>query len=329
MDDLLRLIGIKKYFPVRRNLKDIFSKSVQSYVRAIDDLSLTLNRGKTLVIAGESGSGKSTLARIVLRALDPDSGSIVFNNEEITKCTGKKLKIFRTNVQMIHQDPYTSLDPRMRVLDILMEPLNIQAKDKTKREKIEEAYRSLEDVRLEPVADVAEKYPDMLSGGQRQRVSIARSLVLKPKLIVADEPVSMLDVSVRAEILQLMRTLKDRLRLSYLYITHDLSTARYIGDEIAIMYSGKIVEEGPIEQVLLNPLHPYTQALLDAISEPEAKNLEKDKVIRIKDAERKDKPKTGCRFVHRCLYSRNICKSEPQRGGEEENHYVSCFIYPS
>lgn len=329
MDELLKLINIKKYFLVRRSLKEIFVKNSQAYIRAVDDVSLTLKQGKALVIAGESGSGKSTLARIVLRAINPDSGSIVFNQEEVTKYSGKELKKFRTDVQMIHQDPYTSLDPRMRVLDIVMEPLNIHAKDKTKREKIEEAYKSIEEVRLEPVADVAEKFPGMLSGGQRQRVSIARSLVLKPKLIVADEPVSMLDVSVRAEILQLMNNLKDRLGLSYLYITHDLSTARYIGDEIGIMYSGKIIEDGSIEQVLLNPLHPYTQALLDAISEPDAKNLEKEKIIRIKNIEKKDRPETGCRFIHRCLYSMDICKSDPQKGGEEENHYVSCFIYPS
>jgi peptide/nickel transport system ATP-binding protein len=329
LEELLTLTNIRKYFPVRRSLKEIFSKSIQSYIRAVDDVTLTLKQGEALVIAGESGSGKSTLARIVLRAIDPDSGSIIFNNEDITKYSGKKLKKFRTNVQMIHQDPYTSLDPRMNALDIVMEPLNIHAKNKSKRERIEEAYKSIEEVRLEPVADVAEKYPSMLSGGQRQRVSIARSLVLKPKLIVADEPVSMLDVSVRAEILQLMKNLKDRLRLSYLYITHDLSTARYIGDEIRIMYSGKIVEEGPIEQVLSNPLHPYTQALLDAISEPEAKNLKKEKKIRIKDLERNEKPQTGCRFIHRCLYSMDICKSDPQKCGEEENHYVSCFIYPT
>jgi peptide/nickel transport system ATP-binding protein len=329
LEELLRLTNIRKYFPVRRSLKEIFAKSIQSYIRAVDDVTLTLKQGDALVIAGESGSGKSTLARIVLRAIDPDSGSIIFSNEDITKYSGKKLKKFRTNVQMIHQDPYTSLDPRMNVLDIVMEPLNIHAKNKSKRERIEEAYKSIEEVRLEPVADVSEKFPSMLSGGQRQRVSIARSLVLKPKLIVADEPVSMLDVSVRAEILQLMKNLKDRLRLSYLYITHDLSTARYIGDEIRIMYSGKIVEEGPVEQVLLNPLHPYTQALLDAISEPEAKNLQKEKKIRIRDLERNEKPQTGCRFLHRCLYSMDICKSDPQKSGEEENHYVSCFIYPS
>jgi peptide/nickel transport system ATP-binding protein len=306
----------------------MFRKNNQSYVRAVDGVSLTIEKGKAFVLAGESGSGKSTLARIILRAIEPDSGSIIFDGDDITKFEGKRLKKFRTNVQMIHQDPYTSLDPRMRILDVVMEPLNIHNKSKSKKERIEDVLRSLEEVRLEPAVDMAEKFPNMLSGGQRQRVSIARSLVLKPKLILADEPVSMLDVSVRAEILELMKNLKDRLRLSYLYITHDLSTARYIGDEIGIMYAGKIVEAGPIEQVLSNPLHPYTQALLDAISEPMAQNLDKEKVIRIKQAVTGEIPQTGCRFIHRCLYSMDICKSEPLLAGEEDNHYVSCFIYP-
>lgn len=306
----------------------MFRKNNQSYVRAVDGVSLTIEKGKAFVVAGESGSGKTTLARIILRAIDPDSGSIVFDGDDITKYEGSKLKKFRTNVQMIHQDPYTSLDPRMRILDIVMEPLNIHNKSKSKQERIEDVLGSLEEVRLEPATDIAEKFPNMLSGGQRQRVSIARSLVLKPKLILADEPVSMLDVSVRAEILELMKNLKDRLKLSYLYITHDLSTARFIGDEIGIMYAGKIVEAGPRDQVLLNPLHPYTQALLDAISEPEPQNLEKEKIIRIKHGETGDRPHTGCRFIHRCLYSMDICKSDPLLGGEEDNHYVSCFIYP-
>jgi len=306
----------------------MFRKNNQSYVRAVDGVSLTIEKGKAFVLAGESGSGKSTLARIILRAIEPDSGSIIFDGDDITKYEGKRLKKFRANVQMIHQDPYTSLDPRMRILDVVMEPLNIHNKSKSKKERIEDVLRSLEEVRLEPAVDIAEKFPNMLSGGQRQRVSIARSLVLKPKLILADEPVSMLDVSVRAEILELMKNLKDRLRLSYLYITHDLSTARYIGDEIGIMYAGKIVEAGPIEQVLSNPLHPYTQALLDAISEPMAQNLDKEKVIRIKQAVTREIPQTGCRFIHRCLYCMNICKSEPLLAGEEDNHYVSCFIYP-
>ena len=246
--------------------------SNRRYIKAVDDVSFKIEKGKVLVLAGESGSGKTTLARLILRALDTDGGSIIFEGEDVVKISGNKLKKFRTNVQMIHQDPYASLDPRMKIMDIVMEPLTIHDKHSSKEERRAKVLRSLGDVRLEPAIEIAQKFPHMLSGGQRQRVALARALVLKPKLIVADEPVSMLDVSVRAEILELMKNLKDRFQISYLYITHDLSTSRYIGDNIAIIYSGKIVEIGPINQVLLNPLHPYTQALIDAIPRPPGTN---------------------------------------------------------
>jgi peptide/nickel transport system ATP-binding protein len=248
----------------------------QNYIKAIDDVSLKVEKGKVFVLAGQSGSGKTTLARLILRAIEPDSGSIVFNGEDITKKTDNELKKFRINVQMIYQDPYTSLNPRMKILDIVMEPLNIHDKKRSKTERKEKVLRSLEDVRLKPAGEIAEKFPHMLSGGQRQRVALARSLILTPKLIIADEPVSMLDVSVRAEILELMRNLKDRLEISFLYITHDLSTSRYIGDYIAIMRAGKIVEAGSIDQVLLHPVHPYTQSLIHAISEPDPDNLHRE-----------------------------------------------------
>ena len=292
---LLTVNNLKKYFAIGRSFRDIFyfkrskkrttttitsysssantayndnNSSNRRYIKAVDDVSFKIEKGKALVLAGESGSGKTTVARLILRAMDADSGSIIFEGEDIVKISGNKLKKFRTNVQMIHQDPYTSLDPRMKIMDIVMEPLSIHDKHSSKQERQDKVLRSLEDVRLEPAIEIAQKFPHMLSGGQRQRVALARSLVLKPKLIVADEPVSMLDVSVRAEILELMRNLKDKFQISYLYITHDLSTSRYIGDNIAIIYSGKIVEMGPINQVLLKPLHPYTQALIDAIPRP-------------------------------------------------------------
>jgi peptide/nickel transport system ATP-binding protein len=304
---LLTVNNVKKYFPIGgRSFRDIFylkrrkkmiktsssssssaaaaaattvydnsknnKNSNRRYIKAVDDVSFKIEKGKVLVLAGESGSGKTTLARLILRAMDTDSGSIIFEGEDVVKISGNKLKKFRTNVQMIHQDPYASLDPRMKIMDIVMEPLTIHDKHSSKEERQVKVLRSLEDVRLEPAIEIAQKFPHMLSGGQRQRVALARSLVLKPKLIVADEPVSMLDVSVRAEILELMKNLKDRFQISYLYITHDLSTSRYIGDDIAIIYSGKIVEIGPINQVLLNPLHPYTQALIDAIPRPPGTN---------------------------------------------------------
>jgi peptide/nickel transport system ATP-binding protein len=308
------------------SLREIFGLTKQHYLKAVDDVSFKIGLGKVFVLAGESGSGKTTIARLILRAIDVDSGSILFEGEDITRYRGSELRKFRINVQMVHQDPYASLNPRMKIMDIVMEPLTIHDKQSSKEERKQKALRALEDVRLQPAADIAQKFPYMLSGGQRQRVALARALVLKPKLIVADEPVSMLDVSVRAEMLELMNSLRDKFRISYLYITHDLSTSRYIGDTIAIMYAGKIVELGPINQVLSNPLHPYTQALIDSISEPDANNLKMMKRINIKQGQvRAD---IGCRFYHRCPYSMEICKNDPSLIEQEVQHYVSCFLYP-
>jgi peptide/nickel transport system ATP-binding protein len=277
LDTILQVNNVKKYFPVNIGIRRIFHSTGRHYIKAVDDVSLTIEKGKVFVLAGGSGSGKTTLARLILHAIDPDSGSIVFDGEDITRTTGKKLKKFRINTQMIHQDPYTSINPRMKIMDVIMEPLNIYNKQDSKQQRIEKVLKSLEDVRLEPAIDIAEKFPHMLSGGQRQRASLARALVLKPKLIIADEPVSMLDVSIRAEILEIVKTLKDKFQISYLYITHDLSTARYIGDNIALMFNGKIVEAGPIDRVLLNPFHPYTQALIDAVPELNTDNTLQNK----------------------------------------------------
>jgi peptide/nickel transport system ATP-binding protein len=303
LSSILQVNNVKKYFPATIGLPQIFHSRGRHFIKAVDDVSFTIEKGKVFVLAGGSGSGKTTLARLILRAIDPDSGSILFDKEDITRATGKKLKKFRINTQMIHQDPYTSINPRMKIMDIIMEPLNIYNKQDSIQQCIVKVLKSLEDVRLEPAIDTAEKFPHMLSGGQRQRVSLARALVLRPKLIVADEPVSMLDVSIRAEILELMKNLKDRFQISHLYITHDLSTARYIGDNIAIMLNGKIVEIGPIERVLLNPLHPYTQALIDAVSEPNPdNNLQNEKQIRIREAEETVLAENGCKFFYQCPY---------------------------
>jgi peptide/nickel transport system ATP-binding protein len=269
--------NLKKYFAVKKNLREILRFNKEYYIKAVDDVSFSLEKGKVFVLAGESGSGKTTIARLILRAIEPDSGSIIFNGEDITNKTDKELRNVRTNIQMVYQDPYTSLNPRMKILDTIMEPLNVNDKVSSKAEKKEKVLRTLEDVQLRPAQEIAQKFPHMLSGGQKQRVALARSIVLTPKLIIADEPVSMLDVSVRAGILELMGNLKDRLMVSYLYITHDLSTARYIGDDIAIMRDGKIVEIGNVDQVLLHPIHPYTQALIYAVSEPDPGNLQREK----------------------------------------------------
>ena len=269
-DNILELVNIKKYFPIKRGFKQILRLDPPAYVKAVDDVSFQLKRGNVFVIAGESGSGKSTLARIILKAVQPDAGFIILNGEDITsKNDNKTMKKLHENVQMIQQDPYSSLNPRLRVMDIVMEPLNIHERQvSSKHERIEKVLSSLQDVRLHPADSIADQFPHMLSGGQRQRVALARALVLRPSLIIADEPVSMLDVSVRAEILQVIKSLKDRLQISCVYITHDLSTSRYIGDTIAIMYAGRIVEIGQVDKVLSRPLHPYTQALIDAIPQP-------------------------------------------------------------
>ena len=326
MVEIVEIQNACKFFPIKMSLREIFGLTKQHYLKAVDDVSFKIGLGKVFVLAGESGSGKTTIARLILRAIDVDSGSILFEGEDITRYRGSELRKFRINVQMVHQDPYASLNPRMKIMDIVMEPLTIHDKQSSKEERKQKALRALEDVRLQPAAVIAQKFPYMLSGGQRQRVALARALVLKPKLIVADEPVSMLDVSVRAEMLELMNSLRDKFRISYLYITHDLSTSRYIGDTIAIMYAGKIVELGPINQVLSNPLHPYTQALIDSISEPDANNLKMMKRINIKQGQvRAD---IGCRFYHRCPYSMEICKNDPSLIEQEVQHYVSCFLYP-
>lgn len=319
--------SLRKWFHVKRSLSEAVHSKEEKVVRAVDDVSFRIPKGSIFVLAGESGSGKTTVARMILRAIEPDSGTVLFDGVDVTKLDQNELRKFRINAQMVHQDPYASIDPRMRILEIVMEPLTVH-RIGSKKEQEEAVFKALEEVRLEPVAHIAYRYPHMLSGGQRQRVAIARALVLKPKFIVADEPVSMLDISIRAEILELMQDLQKKHDITYLYITHDLSTARYVGDRIAIMYKGKIAEMGPVDKVLLNPLHPYTQALIDAISEPDANNRLKERVIRIKPETLIEDADGGCNFYNRCPYAMEVCKTEPKLMEVEESHYVSCFLYP-
>ena len=273
MSTILQVENLKKYY----TKKNFFGKEI-SLVRAVDDVSFGIEEGQTLVLAGESGSGKSTIAKLVLRATRADSGKIIFDGSEITD-KKEDLKKIRMGIQMVYQDPYDSINPQMKIKDIISEPLEIH-KIGNARERLEMVRQVLHEVKLEPADDIMGKYPHMLSGGQRQRIVLARALVLKPKMIIADEPVSMLDVSIRAEILELMEGLRQKHHISFLYITHDLATARYFGQKIAILHHGKIVEIGPIDEVLFLPKHPYTQALLDAISEPDPANLTRERRIR-------------------------------------------------
>ena len=318
MNEILRVEHLKKYFIK----KGIFGKK-SDLVRATDDVSFTLNEGEVFVLAGESGSGKSTIAKLILKSIELDSGKIFFEGQEIDN-KKMNLKKIRMNCQMIHQDPYDSINPRMKIGDIVSEPLEIHNLG-NKAERMKRVIEVLHEVKLEPVEEILKKYPHMLSGGQRQRVVLARALALKPKIILADEPVSMLDVSIRAEMLELMQQLQKKYTISFVYITHDLATARYFGQRIGILYLGKIVEEGPINQVLYNPKHPYTQALIDAISEPDPENLHQEKKIRINETTDVDVYQ-GCRFRARCPYVIEKCTNEPKLEKITEEHLSACFV---
>jgi len=317
LDEILRVEGLSKQFVK----KSMFS-SKKSLVKAVEDVSFSLYNDEVLVIAGESGSGKTTIAKLILRAITPDSGKVIFQGEEI-KDDSKSLMKIRMNCQMVHQDPYDSINPRMKVKDIVSEPLEIHnIGNSLERRRI--VLDSLREVKLEPSEEIANKYPHMLSGGQRQRVVLARALVVRPKIIIADEPVSMLDVSIRGEILELMKNIQKKNNISFIYITHDLTTARYFGQRIIILYLGKIMEFGSIDRVLLEPRHPYTQALIDAISEPNPDNLYKEKIIRINDPLDIDFY-SGCRFRARCPYAIKKCSDVPMLETRDGRN-VACFV---
>ncbi len=317
MSDILQVEHLKRYF-----IKKSLFSSKKSVVKAADDVSFTLKEGEVFVLAGESGSGKSTIARLILKAIEADSGKIIFDGDIIGDDSASLEKI-RMQCQMVQQDPYDSINPRMKVFDIISEPLEIH-KVGSKAEKYKKVIDVLREVRLEPADEIARKFPHQLSGGQRQRIVLARALVLKPKVIIADEPVSMLDVSVRAEVLELMKELQVKHNISYVYITHDLATARHFGNRIAILYLGKIVEMGSIDDVLLSPRHPYTQALIDAVSAPDPDNLKKDKKIRINEPLDID-VYSGCRFRARCPYAIEECKAEPPLESKHGRD-VACFV---
>ena len=318
MEEILQIKHLSKFFVK----KGIFSSKVVT-VKASDNVSFSLKKGEVFVLAGESGSGKSTIAKLILKSINADSGKIIFEGKTIND-DKESLEKIRMNCQMIQQDPYDSINPRMRIGNIISEPLEIHNIG-TKEEREQRVIEVLQEVKLEPPKEIAKKFPHMLSGGQRQRIVLARALAIRPKVIIADEPVSMLDVSIRAEMLELMKELQKKYKISFIYITHDLATARFFGQRIGILYLGKIVEIGPIDEVLLNPRHPYTQALIDAISEPDPNNLKKEKQIRIKEPSEIRVTK-GCRFQPRCPYAIEKCEIEPELEETSKDHHVACYV---
>jgi len=323
-DILLKIEKLRKYFPIRRNLFELMSNKSEQYVHAVDDVSFTVQEGKTLGFVGESGCGKTTLGRTILRLIEPTSGNIYYEGIDITNLKKNDLKDMRRKMQMIFQDPHGTLNPRRTVSDILRQTIRIHRLADSKTEENELITKALEEVGMTPVDEFWDRYPQLLSGGQRQRVGIARALVLQPKLVIADEPVSMLDVSVRIGILDLILKMKEEHGISLIFITHDLSTARYVCDRIAIMYLGKIVEIAPTEVIIKKPVHPYTRALISAVPRPiPTKHLQdipiKGYVPVTPDVFR------GCRFNPRCLYPNKEClEQEPQLIKVGDDHFVAC-----
>lgn len=314
MTSILTLTNVRKEF--RNSLN-------RNPVVAIDDVSLTVERGKTLGIVGESGSGKSTLGRVMLRLAEPTSGYIEFNGEDLRAKNPREMRELRSKMQMVFQDPMASLDPRMTVRQLIREPLDIH-----KIGTSEERNRSVETIAdsVGIARDALEKYPHEFSGGQRQRISIARAVINRPELIVADEPVSALDVSIQAQILNLLRNLKEELNLTFVFISHDLSVVRYFADQVAVMYLGNIVEYAPVDEIFTNPKHPYTEALISAV--PHISTSEKrERIILMGDIPSPTDLPSGCHFHTRCPRAIDICSQRtPELKSVAPAHLASCLL---
>lgn len=312
--------NLKKYFDVTKGV--LGQKKI---VKAVDDVSLTVKRGETHGLVGESGCGKSTLGRTIVHIYTPTDGSILFKGEDIAKINNRELLKFKKSMQMIFQDPYASLNPRLTVGEIIKEPMDIHhIGTKASREK--KVYELLHTVGLKP--DHIRRYPHEFSGGQRQRVGIARTLALDPEFIICDEPISALDVSIQAQIINLLEKLRDERGIAYLFIAHDISMVKHISQRISVMYLGHIVETGESNAIYRNPLHPYSKALLSAVCIPDpeiAKN--KHRMILKGEIPSPINPKPGCPFASRCQYVMDICKQEMPELKEVENQLVACHLY--
>lgn len=313
MSTLLEVKNLKKYFKTPRGL-----------LHAVDDVSFSLEEGKTLGVVGESGCGKSTMGRVVLHLLDATDGQIIYKGKDISKARGKELKGLRKEMQIIFQDPFSSLNPRMTVEQIITEPMEIYNTCKNKEEIDKKAKELMEIVGL--ATRLSNVYPHELDGGRRQRIGIARALALNPKFIVCDEPVSALDVSIQAQILNLMQDLQKEMGFTYIFITHDLSVVKHISDDICVMYLGKLVEKCSAKLLFQKNYHPYTKALLSAIPVPNI-NIKRERILLKGELSSPINPKPGCRFAPRCLYSQEKCFIDsPELCEVEPNHFVACHF---
>ena len=320
-DVLLRAENLRKHFPVTEGL--VLMKTV-GWVRAVDGISFEVRRGRTLALVGESGCGKTTTAKLVLRLERPTAGRVTLDGQDIHALSGSGLRRFRTQVQAVFQDPWSSLSPRMRVRDIVAEPLVVN-RNVSGREARERVLELLNDVGLRP--EQADLFPHEFSGGQRQRIAMASALSVEPSLIVLDEPVSALDVSVQAQIMNLLRDLQAQHDVSYLMVSHNLATVRYLAHEVAVMYLGEIVERAATDDLYEQPLHPYTQALFSAAL-PAHPALQRDEIVLQGEAPSPIDPPSGCRFHPRCPFAKDICTEvAPEWKEETPGHFVACHLY--
>jgi len=310
---LLDVKGLKKYFNTKRGL-----------LHAVDDVTFTIEKGKTLGVVGESGCGKSTTGRAILRLHEPTGGQVFFEGQDVAKLNAAELRHKRKEMQIIFQDPFSSLNPRKTVSQTIEEPLKLHGIIPDKNERLQKVLETMETVGL--AERYVNTYPHELDGGRRQRIGIARALALDPKFIVCDEPVSALDVSIQAQILNLMNEIQENRGLTYMFITHDLSVVNHFSDDIAVMYLGKLIEKAPSEVLFNNPVHPYTQALLSAIPMPKL-GARKERILLKGEITSPINPAPVCRFANRCAYATDRCRSEePQLREIETGHFVSCFL---
>jgi oligopeptide/dipeptide ABC transporter ATP-binding protein len=322
MADLVRVENLTKHFPVKTG----FFQRAKRFVYAVDDISFSIREGETFGLAGESGCGKSTVARLIARLIIPTAGAIKFMGKDITNISEAEFKTFRCHIQLIFQDPFASMNPRRSVRQIVTQPFIIHENSSRKDTECK-AIQLLESVGLRPPQLFLDRHPHELSGGQKQRVVIARAIALRPKLVLADEPVSALDMSVRIQILNLMRSLQERYMLTTLFISHDLAVLRSMANRIAIMYLGKLVEMGSVDQIFSNPMHPYTRALLSATPVPKPRLAKKrSRLILRGDVPSPINPPKGCRFHTRCPFARDDCKQEPTPllVDHDHDHLVAC-----